>query len=427
MATAARNSLNISLLSLFGSGTSITAEELRLGLSSILDYAETLGGTSAGSGAVVRPFTPTLAFDSHEVYMSVVQAGPINFSIAGTGNVDNATITVLVKTDGTPVTFDGSVNGGAKFVVQGYPDTSQYLLLTFYNPTADLSVRTLVNVTSVPKFGVAVVVGQPTNFAASLTSSGAVSLAWSAGANATNYVLERATNSAFSTGLVTVYSGSTTQYTDTTVGASTTYFYRVKSQAAGASDSAYTLLQGGSIQSGANPQNDVPKYYQFNGAAQNLTVASASDFDFASSAFSTLFWVKVPAQGNYLSLGRSLDEANGRRWDVAVAHKASGQKTIAVYFGDQATSGGYAYYETDTIATLTNFTRVAVTHDGIGGIKVYVNGTLATGTFTPAPAALPPLKRAAPSALVRWPLAPTTPTSNRLARVWTCWPSQIGC
>lgn len=58
-------------------------------------------------------------------------------------------------------------------------------------------------------------------------SSSQINLSWNTIANA-SYIVERALNNTFTSGLTTVYSGTNTAYNNTSLSASTTYFYRIK-------------------------------------------------------------------------------------------------------------------------------------------------------------------------------------------------------
>ena len=55
-----------------------------------------------------------------------------------------------------------------------------------------------------------------------------INLTWTAIDTATNYYVERATNAAFTENLLPVYSGPLLAYSNTTLTASKTYYYRVK-------------------------------------------------------------------------------------------------------------------------------------------------------------------------------------------------------
>ena len=79
---------------------------------------------------------------------------------------------------------------------------------------------------------------------ASLTPSAitatTVTLTWAAVASATGYVLERATAADFSTGLTTVYTGALLTFGDTSLTASTSYYYRVHATISGYTTNTYT-------------------------------------------------------------------------------------------------------------------------------------------------------------------------------------------
>ncbi|WP_400190661.1 hypothetical protein [Hymenobacter sp. B81] len=73
----------------------------------------------------------------------------------------------------------------------------------------------------------------PTGLAATPLSSASVGTSWNAATNAAGYVVERATNAGFTTGLTQVYAGTALSYTDTGLTASTGYYYRVKAAGTG--------------------------------------------------------------------------------------------------------------------------------------------------------------------------------------------------
>lgn len=97
----------------------------------------------------------------------------------------------------------------------------------------------------------------PTNFTATPASTTQINLAWDAVANATSYVIDRATNSGFTTGLVSgIYSGSGTSFNVTGLTAATTYYFRVRAIAAGYVDSNYVSASG-TTQSSASVEDIV--------------------------------------------------------------------------------------------------------------------------------------------------------------------------
>lgn len=73
--------------------------------------------------------------------------------------------------------------------------------------------------------------------------AGDVVISWPSVVGATNYIVQRATASNF-TGATQVYSGANLTHTDTTAAGATTYYYRVKAQRTGFTDS---LWKSGSI------------------------------------------------------------------------------------------------------------------------------------------------------------------------------------
>lgn len=72
-------------------------------------------------------------------------------------------------------------------------------------------------------------------------SATAVELNWEAIAKATNYIVQRSTASNFS-GAVEIYNGALTTYKNTGLTTATQYYFRVKAQATGYTDSAWTSI-----------------------------------------------------------------------------------------------------------------------------------------------------------------------------------------
>lgn len=85
----------------------------------------------------------------------------------------------------------------------------------------------------------------PTSFTATPASTTQINLAWDAVASATGYIVDRATNNTFTTGLVSgIYSSSGTSFNATGLTASTTYYFRVRATGAGYVDSNYATSSG---------------------------------------------------------------------------------------------------------------------------------------------------------------------------------------
>lgn len=84
----------------------------------------------------------------------------------------------------------------------------------------------------------------PAGFAATPGSS-EIALDWADVASATNYIVDRALDSGFTTGVaLAVYSGATSAYTNTGLTPATPYYFRVRAQAAGFLDSPYAYVNG---------------------------------------------------------------------------------------------------------------------------------------------------------------------------------------
>lgn len=78
----------------------------------------------------------------------------------------------------------------------------------------------------------------PTTFTAT-PGDGEITLTWDNMPDADNYVIDRALDASFGTGLVEVYNGAHGVVVDSGLANGTQYFYRIKSQASGDPDSGY--------------------------------------------------------------------------------------------------------------------------------------------------------------------------------------------
>ena len=85
--------------------------------------------------------------------------------------------------------------------------------------------------------------GTPGSFAGTVNGATQITLNWTAVAGANGYVLERATNSGFTTGKTTLLDGSPASNVitkvDTGLTTATTYYYRIKAVGLNQTDSAY--------------------------------------------------------------------------------------------------------------------------------------------------------------------------------------------
>lgn len=81
----------------------------------------------------------------------------------------------------------------------------------------------------------------PASFAATPISSSQIGLSWASVSSATSYVVDRATNSGFTTGVtLAVYNSTATSFNNTGLTPSTQYYYRVRAVAVGFTDSNYS-------------------------------------------------------------------------------------------------------------------------------------------------------------------------------------------
>lgn len=113
--------------------------------------------------------------------------------------------------------------------------------------------------------GVSVQLAVPGFFTATSISNAQINLTWNAVTFATSYTLQRATNSGFTTGLTTIYTGSTASFNDTGLAAVTVYYYRVKATAGGYLDSNYatdsTSTQSAAVFSGMSNLSAFTGYF----------------------------------------------------------------------------------------------------------------------------------------------------------------------
>lgn len=78
----------------------------------------------------------------------------------------------------------------------------------------------------------------PTTFTAT-PGDGEVILTWDIMPGAINYVIDRALDAGFTTGLIEIFNGNADIVSDTAVTNGTTYYYRIRGQYPSAPDSAY--------------------------------------------------------------------------------------------------------------------------------------------------------------------------------------------
>ena len=173
---------------------------------------------------------------------SAASSSQINVSWAG--NSGNTNITGYTLAYATDASFNGAIY---KYVTgagaTGYSLTGLYAGTTYYlkvkaEGTSDAydspftGAITASTSSSAPN--------APSNLAASVVSSTQVNLSWTDNStNETGFEIKRATDSAFTQNVVWVGAIQGTTYSDTSLTASTTYYYKVRAEGA-TQDSAYS-------------------------------------------------------------------------------------------------------------------------------------------------------------------------------------------
>lgn len=118
----------------------------------------------------------------------------------------------------------------------------------------------------------------PTSFTATAVSDTQINLSWGTSPNATAYVVDRATNVGFTTGVaLAVYNGSGTSYNDTGRTATTQYFYRIRATATGYTDSAYATAND-TTQAAAGYDTDAQAYFTAAGITSTPHKDAIDDF-----------------------------------------------------------------------------------------------------------------------------------------------------
>jgi hypothetical protein len=116
------------------------------------------------------------------------------------------------------------------------------------------------------------------------TSGDRVNLNWTAITNAENYVLERATNSTFTTALTTVYTGPNLTFLNTGLSGGTSYFYRVKATA--------TLYYDSNYSTSVNPTTGARVSLSPGGdlGINNFAIAAGNTYEFQAGSYSYIYF-----------------------------------------------------------------------------------------------------------------------------------------
>jgi hypothetical protein len=158
---------------------------------------------------------------------SIVAKSTVTFTTAG---INTSNTEIIFKVDQGLSSF---VPGRAINGISGFEANKGYYMVA--KTAFDLEAYVVPPISSIPQLA------QPASFAAAPSGSTQINLSWAAVTNATGYVVDRATNAGFTTGVaLAIYSAGGTSYNDTGLTASTTYYYRIRATAAGYTDSLYS-------------------------------------------------------------------------------------------------------------------------------------------------------------------------------------------
>lgn len=172
---------------------------------------------------------------------AVVARQTVSFATAGITAL-NTEIVYLVDDPLKSYVPGRSING-----ISGFETGKGYYLVA----KTDMDLSTYL----IPPIAGLTQLSTPSGFTASPASSTQINLSWSAVANATSYVIDRATNSGFTTGVtLAIYNSSGTSFNNTGLTASTTYYYRIRAVGSGYYDSAYANANATTNSSGATLQ-----------------------------------------------------------------------------------------------------------------------------------------------------------------------------
>lgn len=235
---------------------------------------------------------------------------------------------------------------------------------------------------------------------------------WSAITNADNYVIERATDSGFTTNLTEIYNGALLTYTNTGLTNGTTYYFRGKSQGSGYIESSWSSTVS-DVPSVTNPyltnlvasynfNSDATDYTTnnngtasnityatakvgngsvFNGTTSNIVIPSSTDLTFESGGTDTPFSI---------SLWVYNDDVIGTEWILEkkqgiIAHwgmriSASSMRFI-MWDGGDVSKG----INIDYTMTATTWYHYVITYDGsetAAGLKLYIDGSYVSAAST---------------------------------------------
>lgn len=294
---------------------------------------------------------------------AIVAKATATFATAGLNSTNTE---VIFKVDQGLASF---VPGRAINAISGFEADKGYYMIA--KTAIDLEAYVVPPISSIPQLA------QPASFTATPAGTTQINLSWAAVTNATGYVVDRATNSGFTTGVsLAIYSGSGTSYNNTGLSPSTTYYYRIRATAAGYTDSAYSTDDA--ITSGSSYNIDTTALIDaLTGAGVTLSTPEKDAYDaFIVSMKSGTLWGKTH---NFYFLGGSFNKSKFNFKDPSSDVLTSGG-TVTYAANGASGDGAGSYLDTTAALPAQNSSAMFASQKGTGsGIKSIIGNTNAGG------------------------------------------------
>lgn len=136
---------------------------------------------------------------------------------------------------------------------------------------------------------------------------------WAAITNATGYILQRATNSTFTTGLTTVYTGALLTFTDTGLTANTLYYYRLQATSTNPSYTASSYSNASITTQAPGATTPAPPTVTGDDTANTLTAAHALGLSEIVVSLNDAAYVQLTAVAGWNSTTSKIDVGNVAR------------------------------------------------------------------------------------------------------------------
>jgi hypothetical protein len=350
-----------------------------------LDDGTLVETSTLGSSIPASDTGTTITFTEDTLYNEATYLTSGNLTLSLTGAVKGTYCAVYCNG------YTPTISGEDYFVSSGALDADALNILSFYYD----GTKIYLNIGNVDTLTAPTLV---------LTAGDTeIDVDWTAITNADNYVIERATDSGFTTALTEIYNGALLTYTDTGLTNGTTYYYRGKAQGSGLIESAWSVTVSetpsvvnpylANLVASYNLNSDATDYtgnndgtaanmtYStakvsnggvFNGTTANITIADSTDFEFTDgagtdTAFSISLWVKWDALSGYL-----MDKSTSC-WRFYII---GGDLSFFLY-DSGAAAAIKVNYATASLSTGAWY-HIVVTYDGsetAAGLTMYVNGS----------------------------------------------------